>query len=53
MLENDEEEVMSILSDRAINPNPQDVSRLFAQCRSDNLGPENGNEMFEKLDALI
>ena len=53
MLENNKEEVMSILSDRVINPNPQDVSHLFAQRKSDNLGPENRNEMFKKLDALI
>ena len=52
MLENDDD-VMHILSDRAVNPNPQDVSRLFAEWRSHNLGPENGNEMFEKLDVLI
>ena len=52
MLENDED-VMHVLSDRAVNPNPQDVSRLFAEWRSHNLGPENGIEMFDKLDALI
>ena len=53
MLENDEEDVMHVLSDRAVNPNPLDVSRLFAEWRSHNLGPENGIEMFDKLDALI
>ena len=53
MLENDDDEIMRIFSDRAVNPNPQDVSRLFAEWRSHNLGPENGNEMFEKLDVLI
>ena len=53
MLENDHDEIMQILSDTAVNPNPQDVSRLFAEWRSHNLGPENGNEMFEKLDVLI
>ena len=53
MLENDERDMMHVLSDRAVNPNPQDVSHLFAEWRSHNLGPKNGIEMFDKLDALI
>ena len=53
MLENNDDEVMHILSDRAVNPDPQDASRLFAEWKSHNLGLEIGNEMFEKLDVLI
>ena len=53
MLENDERDMMHVLSDRAVNPNPQDVSHLFAEWRSHNLGAENGIEMFDKLDALM
>ena len=53
MLEADEEEAMVMLSDRACNPNPQDVSRLYDDWRKEDLGPENGNDMFRKLDEMI
>ena len=53
LLEADEEEEMVILGDRALNPNPQDVSRLYDKWRTKELGPENGCEMFKKLDEMI
>ena len=48
-LKSDPREVESTLEDRAINPNVQDVQRLFRKWRSDNIGPENGEAMFERL----
>ena len=53
MLEADEEEEMVKLGDRAFNPNPQDVSRLYDEWRTKELGPKNGCEMFKKLDEMI
>ena len=48
-LKSDPRVVESTLADRAITPNVQDIQRLFRKCRSDNIGPENGNAMFERL----
>ena len=42
VLESDEH-IMTSLADRAINPNAQDVSRLYIKWREEHLGPENGN----------
>ncbi len=52
MLEADDD-IMQQLADRAMNPNPQDVSRLYNKWREENLGPENGKEMFDRLDKLV
>ena len=52
MIEN-EENKMEVLADRNINPNQQDVSRLFDKWREENLGPENGPKMFDMLDDYV
>lgn len=46
-----EENIMEMLADRSINPNPQDVSRLFNLI--EHLGPENGPKMFDMLDDYV
>ena len=45
--------IMEELADRAINPSTQDISRLYNKWREQHLGPENGKEMFEKLEEYI
>ena len=40
------------LADRSINPNPQDVSRLFDIWRKSELGLQNGKSMFKKLEEI-
>ena len=47
------DDVMHQLADRATNPSPQDVSQLYNKCREQNLGPENGEEMFKALDEFV
>ena len=51
MIEGDD--VMHQLADRATNPNPQDVSRLYNKWRKERLGPENGEEMFKAVDEFV
>ena len=41
------------LANRAINPSHQDVSRLYSDWRRSEMGPENGQLMFEKLQAEV
>ena len=48
-LKSDPRVVESTLADRAITPNVRDIQRLFRKWRSDNIGPENGKAMFERL----
>ena len=47
------ENKMEMLADHYINPNPQDVSRLFDKWREENLGSENGPKMFDMLDGYV
>lgn len=42
-------EKQTALADRAINPNVQDICRLFIEWRTQNYGVENGTQMFSKL----
>ena len=48
-----EEEVEAALADRSINPQLSDVAHLFQQWRQHQLGPANGDGMFEKLEAEV
>ena len=41
------------MADRAINPTKTDISRLYQEWRSKELGAENGKALFDKLDAEI
>ena len=42
-----------ILADRATNPTKTDISRLYQEWHSKELGAENGKALFDKLDAEI
>ena len=42
VLESDKN-IRTSLADQAINPNAQDVSRLYIKWKEEHLGPENGN----------
>ena len=44
------ENIMTSLADWAINPNAQDISRLYIKWREEHLGPENGIDMFDMLE---
>jgi hypothetical protein len=41
------------LADRSCNPNVQDICRLFVEWRKKNYGPEDGKQMFEKLQYQV
>ena len=41
------------LADRAVNPNVQDICRLFMEWRRNNHGEENGRGMFERLQKEV
>ena len=45
--------IMEELADRAIDPSTQDILHLYNKWREQHLGPENGKEMFEKLEEYI
>ena len=49
----DPDSTQATLADRSVNPNPQDVSRLFDTWRKSELGLQNGKSMFEKLEEEI
>ena len=51
MIEGDD--IVHQLADRAINPSPQDVSRLYDKWREMHLGPENGEDMFKALNEFV
>ena len=42
-----------ILADRSVNPNCQDIQRLFRKWRENHIGPENGEEMFSRLTLEV
>ena len=42
-----------LLADRAQNPNPQDVYRLYDKWRLGSYGNDNGNGLFEKLQQAV
>ena len=46
-------EKQTVLADRAINPNVQDICRLFMEWRKNNYGEENGQAMFERLQHEV
>ena len=43
----------AVLADRAQNPNPQDVYRLYGKWRLASYGKDNGKSMFEKLQQAV
>ena len=45
--------VETLLADRATNPNVQDVSRLLAAWRTQQLGPDSGEGMFDRLEEEV
>ena len=47
------DEIEPALADRSINPQPNDVSRLFLKWRETQHGPANGDKMFECLEAEV
>ena len=49
----DPDATQAMLADRSINPNPQDVSRMYEAWRKSELGLHNGKSMFEKLEEEI
>ena len=49
----DPDATQAMLADRSINPNPQDVSRMYEAWRKSELGLHNGKCMFEKLEEEI
>ena len=42
-----------MLADRAQNPNPQDVYRLYDKWRLGSYGSDNGKDLFEKLQEAV
>ena len=49
----DGDDIVHQLVDHAINPSPQDVSRLYDKWREVHLGPENGEDMFKALNEFV
>ena len=47
------EDQQSILADRAQNPNPQDMFRLYDKWRVGTYGEENGKTMIQKLQEAV
>ena len=47
------EDQQSILADRAQNPNPQDMFRLYDKWRVGAYGEENGKSMIQKLQEAV
>ena len=46
-------EDQTLLADRATNPTKSDVSRLYTEWQKQELGDDNGKEMFDKLHTEI
>ena len=53
LLENEPDDAQQRLADRAVNPNPQDVSRLYNAWRQTQMGDDNGEGLFEQLEHEI
>ncbi len=51
LLDNDDDQLA--FADRALNPTKSDVSRLYNEWRKNELGPDNGKELFDKLKMEI
>lgn len=51
--DDNDHDLQRALADRSINPNVQDVQRLFRQWREFSIGPENGDKMFERLEDEV
>ena len=49
----DGKEIQKALADRAINPTVSDYSRLYDKWRIEEMGAENGPNMFSQLEAEI
>ena len=45
--------IQTMLADRAFNPNPQDICRLYDKWRKGTYGNDNGKGLFEKLQEDI
>ena len=46
-------DIEKTLADRSINPNCQDVQRLFQKWRERCIGPQNGKAMFDRLSLEV
>ena len=46
-------DIEKTLADRSINPNCQDIQRLFQKWRERCIGPENGKAMFDRLSLEV
>lgn len=53
LYEAEEQDMQVVLADRAKNPNPQDVRRLYDKWRLGNYGEYNGKGLFEKLQEAV
>jgi len=51
LLDNDDDQLA--FADRALNPTKSVVSRLYNEWRKNELGPDNGKELFDKLEMEI
>lgn len=49
----DGNEDQQLLADRAVNPTKSDISRLYTEWRSKELGTDNGKKLFEQLELEI
>ena len=52
-LENEPDEAQQRLADRAVNPNPQDVSRHYNAWRETRMGNGSGEGLLEQLEHEI
>ncbi|CAB4444906.1 unnamed protein product [Rhizophagus irregularis] len=48
-----EQNLMEILADRAINPDYGYISNLFQKYRDETLGSSNGGSMFKRLEVIV
>ena len=53
LLENEPDDAQQRLAYQAVNPNPQDVSRLYNAWRQTQMGDDNGEGLFEQLEHEI
>lgn len=49
----DGEEDQHILADRAMNQTKPDVTKLYEEWRQKSMGPDNGRELFTKLEVEV
>ena len=53
LLENGPDDAQQRLADRAVNPNPQDVSHLYNAWRETQMGNDSGEGLFQQLEHEI